>query len=47
MVSVYPRLRLTDNEARNEAYYRQQVLLHVPWTNDPPNDEAMMMNNER
>lgn len=28
---VFPRLRLSDNEERNEEYYQQQVLLHVPW----------------
>ncbi|KAE8745952.1 hypothetical protein FOCC_FOCC007313 [Frankliniella occidentalis] len=31
VVCVNPRLRLTPCAARNEGYYRQQVLLHVPW----------------
>ncbi|KAE8739677.1 hypothetical protein FOCC_FOCC014815 [Frankliniella occidentalis] len=31
IVRVFPRLTLSDNEEKNELWYRQQVLLHVPF----------------
>ncbi|XP_034232800.1 uncharacterized protein LOC117640409 [Thrips palmi] len=34
VVCVFPRLRLTGNEIRDEGFYRQQVLLHVPWRDE-------------
>jgi hypothetical protein len=34
VVQVFPRLRLSNNADRNEEFYRQQVLLHVPWRSE-------------
>ncbi|KAE8739581.1 hypothetical protein FOCC_FOCC014924, partial [Frankliniella occidentalis] len=34
IVRVFPRLKLTVDEEKNEQYYRVQVLLHVPWRSE-------------
>ncbi|KAK3918035.1 ATP-dependent DNA helicase, partial [Frankliniella fusca] len=38
IVRVYPRLRINGDDS--EKYYRQQVLLHVPWSNEKPINKA-------
>ncbi|KAE8739231.1 hypothetical protein FOCC_FOCC015271 [Frankliniella occidentalis] len=34
IVRVFPRVKLTANEEKNEQFYRVQVLLHVPWRSE-------------
>ncbi|KAK3911536.1 ATP-dependent DNA helicase [Frankliniella fusca] len=38
IVRVFPRLKIIGDD--NEKYYRQQVLLHVPWSNEKPLDKG-------
>ncbi|XP_052129224.1 uncharacterized protein LOC127750778 [Frankliniella occidentalis] len=34
IVRVFPKLKKNDDETLNEEYYKQQVLLHLPWRNE-------------
>ncbi|KAK3931895.1 ATP-dependent DNA helicase [Frankliniella fusca] len=34
IVRVFPKLKLTDDPTKNEDFYKQQVILHVPWRDE-------------
>ncbi|KAK3933210.1 hypothetical protein KUF71_017471 [Frankliniella fusca] len=34
IVRVFPRLKLTNDNDKNEEFYKQQIILHVPWRDE-------------
>ena len=34
IVRIFPKFRPDPDPTRNEAFYRQQVMLHIPWTDE-------------